>query len=55
LCKYWLFYRFCIGTYGNFYSLSFRDLDRREAELNAIGQGPRAGFVDESPTATIWA
>ena len=29
--------------------ISFRTLDKREAELNAIGQGRREGFVDEKP------
>jgi hypothetical protein len=25
----------------------FRDLDRREDQLNSVGKGDRAGFVDE--------
>ena len=28
----------------------FRDLDRKEIELNAIGKGDRAGFADEVAT-----
>lgn len=28
---------------------SFQDLDKAEADLNEIGRGDRAGFVDEHP------
>jgi hypothetical protein len=31
---------------------SFRSLDRREHELNAIGKGQRQGFAGESAEAT---
>jgi hypothetical protein len=31
---------------------SFRSLDRREHELNAIGKGKRKGFAGESAEAT---
>jgi POT family proton-dependent oligopeptide transporter len=45
----WLFASFAITAWitGTIFFFTFRDLDRREAQLNAIGQGQRAGFVDE--------
>ncbi|KAF9008064.1 peptide transporter PTR2B [Cyathus striatus] len=45
----WLFASFAIISWisGTLFFYCFRDLDRREAELNAIGQGDRAGFADE--------
>ncbi|KAG6830127.1 hypothetical protein H0H87_009097 [Tephrocybe sp. NHM501043] len=50
----WLFASFAITAWitGTIFFFTFRDLDRREAELNAIGQGERHGFVDEDPTMT---
>ncbi|KAG6864441.1 hypothetical protein C0991_009499 [Blastosporella zonata] len=51
----WLFASFAITAWitGTVFFFTFRNLDRQEAELNAIGQGQRTGFVDESPQATI--
>lgn len=48
----WLFGSFAVTAWivGTIFFFTFRELDRREAELNAIGQGNRAGFVNESPT-----
>ncbi|TFK33263.1 peptide/h+ symporter protein [Crucibulum laeve] len=45
----WLFGSFAVTAWitGTIFFLVFRNLDRREAELNAIGQGDRAGFADE--------
>lgn len=40
-----IFARLAISLLISFYS--FRDLDRREAELNIIGKGDRQGFKDE--------
>ncbi|KAJ3566004.1 hypothetical protein NP233_g7279 [Leucocoprinus birnbaumii] len=45
----WLFGSFAIVAWltGTIFFLVFRDLDRRENELNAIGSGERKGFSDE--------
>ncbi|KAH0588239.1 putative peptide transporter ptr2 [Termitomyces sp. J132] len=50
----WLFASFAIASWiaGTIFFFTFRTLDRREVELNAIGQGERFGFVDESPEMT---
>ncbi|KAF9535178.1 peptide/h+ symporter protein [Crepidotus variabilis] len=47
----WLFGSFGVTAViiGTIFFFTFRDLDAKEAELNAIGKGNRAGFVDESP------
>jgi POT family proton-dependent oligopeptide transporter len=47
----WLFVSFaiCAWVFGFIFYFVFRDLDKREVELNAIGQGERAGFADEQP------
>lgn len=47
----WLFASFAIASWiaGTIFFFAFRTLDRNESELNAIGQGERSGFVDESP------
>ncbi|KAF9531412.1 peptide transporter PTR2B [Crepidotus variabilis] len=47
----WLFGSFGVVAVviGTIFFLVFRDLDRKEAELNAIGSGKREGFVDEIP------
>jgi proton-dependent oligopeptide transporter, POT family len=46
----WLFASFAITAWviGTIFFFSFRVLDKREAELNAIGQGERKGFADEA-------
>jgi POT family proton-dependent oligopeptide transporter len=46
----WLFASFAITAtvFAGFY-WTFRDLDRREPELNLIGTGERDGFVGEMP------
>ncbi|KAF5363382.1 hypothetical protein D9756_000014 [Leucocoprinus leucothites] len=45
----WLFGSFAVTAWamGTIFFVVFRDLDRREAELNAIGSGEREGFKDE--------
>ncbi|THG95169.1 hypothetical protein EW026_g6433 [Hermanssonia centrifuga] len=45
----WLFGSFGVTSVvvGTIFFFTFRDLDRREAQLNAIGQGDRDGFKDE--------
>ncbi|KAG6915913.1 hypothetical protein DXG01_009283 [Tephrocybe rancida] len=50
----WLFASFAITAWiaGTIFFFTFRDLDRREGELNAIGMGDRAGFAGEAPEAT---
>ncbi|KIJ23944.1 hypothetical protein M422DRAFT_72463 [Sphaerobolus stellatus SS14] len=47
----WLFASFGITAWviGTIFFITFRELDRREAALNAIGSGGREGFVDEHP------
>jgi proton-dependent oligopeptide transporter, POT family len=47
----WLFASFavCAWVFGIAFFFSFRTLDKRERELNAIGSGDRAGFADEAP------
>nr|AAZ32402.1 peptide transporter PTR2B [Hebeloma cylindrosporum] len=47
----WLFGSFGVTAWivGTIFFIVFRPLDRREIELNAIGKGERAGFVDEKP------
>ncbi|KAF9445220.1 peptide transporter PTR2B [Macrolepiota fuliginosa MF-IS2] len=46
----WLFGSFAVTAWvvGTIFFVVFRDLDRREAELNAIGSGDREGFSNES-------
>ncbi|KAJ3505854.1 hypothetical protein NLJ89_g7195 [Agrocybe chaxingu] len=51
----WLFGSFGVTAWiiGTIFFITFRSLDRREVELNAIGKGDRKGFADEqtdSPT-----
>ncbi|GLB34350.1 putative POT family protein [Lyophyllum shimeji] len=50
----WLFGSFAVASWiiGTIFFITFRGLDRREAELNAIGQGERQGFQDETPETT---
>jgi len=50
----WLFGSFAVTAWivGTIFFFTFRDLDRRESELNAIGQGDRKGFSGEKE-ATI--
>jgi POT family proton-dependent oligopeptide transporter len=50
----WLFGVFGIAAWvaGGLFFILFRDLDRRESELNAIGTGERDGFVGEDPSMT---
>ncbi|KDR84459.1 hypothetical protein GALMADRAFT_206075 [Galerina marginata CBS 339.88] len=45
----WLFGSFGVTAWiiGTIFFFTFRDLDRREIELNAIGKGPRDGFKGE--------
>ncbi|KAJ3567978.1 hypothetical protein NP233_g6016 [Leucocoprinus birnbaumii] len=45
----WLFGSFAVTVWviGTIFFIVFRDLDRREAELNQIGVGERKGFSDE--------
>ncbi|KAF9034058.1 peptide/h+ symporter protein [Panaeolus papilionaceus] len=45
----WLFGSFGVTAWivGTIFFITFRALDRREATLNAIGKGGRAGFADE--------
>lgn len=47
----WLFGSFTITAWvvATIFFIVFRDLDRREAQLNAIGKGDRPGFVDGKP------
>jgi POT family proton-dependent oligopeptide transporter len=46
----WLFTAFAVTAWvvGTLFFIAFRGLDKREAELNQIGKGQRAGFADES-------
>jgi proton-dependent oligopeptide transporter, POT family len=46
----WLFGSFAITAWvvGTIFFFTFRQLDKAEAELNAIGTGDRAGFTDEA-------
>ncbi|KAF8869772.1 peptide/h+ symporter protein [Infundibulicybe gibba] len=46
----WLFGSFAVTAWvvGTIFFFTFRDLDRRELELNAIGAGEREGFKGES-------
>jgi POT family proton-dependent oligopeptide transporter len=50
----WLFGSFGVASWviGTIFFLVFRQLDKRETELNMIGQGEREGFVDEDPNMT---
>jgi POT family proton-dependent oligopeptide transporter len=50
----WLFGSFAIAAWiaGFLFLWTFRDLDAKEAELNQIGIGERAGYVDEHSTET---
>ncbi|KAF9463711.1 peptide transporter PTR2B [Collybia nuda] len=50
----WLFGSFAVTAWivGTIFFITFRGLDRREAELNAIGQGDRAGFKGEAKELT---
>jgi len=45
----WIFGAFGIAAwcFGTIFFIIFRGLDKREAQLNAIGQGSREGFKDE--------
>ncbi|KAF8869310.1 oligopeptide transporter [Infundibulicybe gibba] len=45
----WLFGSFAVTAWvvGTIFFFTFRDLDRRELELNAIGVGEREGFKGE--------
>jgi len=47
----WLFGAFGITAWlvGTIFFIVFRRIDKIEADLNAIGQGDRAGFIDETP------
>jgi proton-dependent oligopeptide transporter, POT family len=47
----WLFGSFGVVALiiGTIFFIVFRDLDRRDAELDLIGKGDRSGFVDETP------
>ncbi|KAJ7714126.1 peptide/h+ symporter protein [Mycena metata] len=47
----WLFASFAITAtvFAGLFYWTFRDLDRKETELNLIGTGERAGFVGERP------
>ncbi|KAF8651146.1 hypothetical protein AX16_004848 [Volvariella volvacea WC 439] len=49
----WLFGSFGVTAWivGTIFFITFRGLDKREAQLNAIGQGQRDGFKDETPSA----
>lgn len=46
----WLFGSFGVTAWiiGIIFFITFRNLDRQEVELNAIGKGDRAGFADET-------
>ncbi|KAF5321053.1 hypothetical protein D9619_000104 [Psilocybe cf. subviscida] len=46
----WLFGSFGVTAWviGILFFITFRNLDRQEVELNAIGKGDRAGFADET-------
>lgn len=50
----WLFGSFAIAAWiaGFLFLWAFRDLDQKEAELNQIGIGERAGYVDEHSSET---
>ncbi|EDR15520.1 peptide/h+ symporter protein [Laccaria bicolor S238N-H82] len=50
----WLFGSFAVTAWivGTIFFFTFRDLDRRELELNAIGQGNRKGFAGEKEATT---
>ncbi|PPR08189.1 hypothetical protein CVT24_001572 [Panaeolus cyanescens] len=45
----WLFGSFGVTAWivGTIFFMTFRTLDKQEAQLNAIGKGDRAGFADE--------
>ncbi|EAU80290.1 peptide transporter PTR2B [Coprinopsis cinerea okayama7 len=47
----WLYGSFAITAWviGTIFFFTFRQLDRNEHKLNAIGKGERAGFADERP------
>lgn len=49
----WLYGAFAVVAWivGTIFFFTFRNTDRDEADLNVLGKGPRAGFVDEQPTA----
>ncbi|TFK18177.1 peptide transporter PTR2B [Coprinopsis marcescibilis] len=51
----WLYTSFAVVAWvvGTIFFVTFRNLDRREAELNAIGKGDRAGFADERSSTSI--
>ncbi|KAH6905979.1 peptide transporter PTR2B [Coprinopsis sp. MPI-PUGE-AT-0042] len=46
----WLYGSFAVVAWviGTIFFLLFRRYDRKEHDLNAIGRGPRVGFVDEA-------
>ncbi|TEB20884.1 peptide transporter PTR2B [Coprinellus micaceus] len=50
----WLYGSFAIVSWivGTIFFIVFRDLDRREYQLNAIGKGERQGFAGETPEMT---
>ncbi|KAJ3531109.1 hypothetical protein NMY22_g8289 [Coprinellus aureogranulatus] len=50
----WLYGSFAVVSWivGTIFFIVFRDLDRREYQLNAIGKGERQGFAGESPEMT---
>ncbi|TEB20887.1 peptide transporter PTR2B [Coprinellus micaceus] len=50
----WLYGSFAIVSWivGTTFFIVFRDLDRREYQLNAIGRGQRQGFAGETPEMT---
>ncbi|KAG5637809.1 hypothetical protein H0H81_003141 [Sphagnurus paluster] len=50
----WLFASFAIASWivGTIFFFTFRTLDKRESELNAIGQGERQGFQNETAEDT---
>jgi POT family proton-dependent oligopeptide transporter len=51
----WLFGVFGVAAWiaGFIFLWTFRDLDKQEAELNAIGTGEREGFAGEDPSMTV--
>ncbi|KAG5642975.1 hypothetical protein DXG03_001823 [Asterophora parasitica] len=53
----WLFGAFAVSSWvvGTIFFFTFRKLDRRESELNAIGQGDRDGFAGEAAETTTGA
>jgi len=50
----WLFGSFAVTAwiFGTIFFFTFRKLDKREAELNSIGQGERQGFQNETAQDT---